>query len=125
MIVHKRILCWHRRRNRDGAFQIWRIREWIGSYAGCREEYVHFGAARFWLDVPALFHDGLDRGWDADPASDHLQAAKARKLSDDGMLRYLSPLGWEHINLAGFYDWRQSWYVEEGKFHPLRMDGNP
>lgn len=28
------------------------------------------------------------------------------KLSDDGMLQFLSPLGWEYINLTGDYVWR-------------------
>lgn len=50
---------------------------------------------------------------------------EAGKLPDDGMLRYLSPLGWEHINLTGDYVWPQSRNVEEGKFCPLRTGGNP
>ena len=40
---------------------------------------------------------------------------------DDGLLQYLSPLGWEHINLTGDYIWRQNKQVEQGKFRPLRM----
>jgi TnpA family transposase len=40
---------------------------------------------------------------------------------DDKLLQYLSPLGWEHINLTGDYIWRQSKQVEKGKFRPLRM----
>lgn len=39
---------------------------------------------------------------------------------DDNLLQYLSPLGWEHINLTGDYVWRQSRKVEQGKFRPLR-----
>jgi hypothetical protein len=27
---------------------------------------------------------------------------------DEGLLQYLSPLGWEHINLTGDYLWRSS-----------------
>jgi hypothetical protein len=27
---------------------------------------------------------------------------------DDALLQYLSPLGWEHINLTGDYLWRSS-----------------
>lgn len=50
---------------------------------------------------------------------------QAGKLPDDGMLRYLSPLGWEHINLTADYVWPQSGKVEEGKFRPLRTGGNP
>lgn len=45
---------------------------------------------------------------------------EAGKLADDGMLRFLSPLGWEHINLTGDYVWRQSRKVDEGKYRPLR-----
>ena len=36
------------------------------------------------------------------------------------LYQYLSPLGWEHINLTGDYVWRQSRKLEEGKFRPLR-----
>ena len=45
----------------------------------------------------------------------------AGKNIDDGMLRHLSPLGWEHINLTGDYVWQQSRQVEQGKFRPVRM----
>jgi len=39
---------------------------------------------------------------------------------DDGLLQYLSPLGWEHINLTGDYLWRSSAKIGPGKFRPLR-----
>jgi len=39
---------------------------------------------------------------------------------DDAMLQFLSPLGWEHINLTGDYLWRSSAKVGAGKFRPLR-----
>ena len=39
---------------------------------------------------------------------------------DDALLPYLSPLGWEHINLTGDYLWRSSAKVGAGKFRPLR-----
>ena len=39
---------------------------------------------------------------------------------DDGLLQYLSPLGWEHINLTGDYLWRGSTRIGAGKFRPLR-----
>ena len=42
------------------------------------------------------------------------------KLVDDGMLQFLSPLGWEHINLTGDYVWRQSRKVDEGNYRSLR-----
>jgi TnpA family transposase len=40
---------------------------------------------------------------------------------DDTLLQYLSPLGWEHINLTGDYLWRNSAKVRAGKFRPLRI----
>lgn len=42
------------------------------------------------------------------------------KPMDDALLQYLSPLGWEHINLTGDYLWRSSAKVGTGKFRPLR-----
>jgi TnpA family transposase len=39
---------------------------------------------------------------------------------DDTQLQYLSPLGWEHINLTGDYLWRSSAKIGAGKFRPLR-----
>jgi len=39
---------------------------------------------------------------------------------DDALLQYLSPLGWEHINLTGDYLWRSSAKIGTGKFRPLR-----
>ena len=39
---------------------------------------------------------------------------------DDALLQYLSPLGWEHVNLTGDYLWRSSVKVGAGKFRPLR-----
>ena len=42
------------------------------------------------------------------------------KALDDTLLQYLSPLGWEHINLTGDYLWRSSTKVSPGKFRPLR-----
>ncbi len=42
------------------------------------------------------------------------------KLIDDSLLQYLSPLGWEHINLTGDYVWRQNRKVKDG-FRPLRI----
>ncbi len=47
----------------------------------------------------------------------------AGKAIDDGLLQYLSPLGWEHINLTGDYVWRQSRKVDDGQFRPLRLNG--
>jgi len=39
---------------------------------------------------------------------------------DDCLLQYLSPLGWEHINLTGDYLWRSGAKIGAGKFRPLR-----
>ncbi len=39
---------------------------------------------------------------------------------DKTLLQYLSPLGWEHINLTGDYLWRTGTKVGAGKFKPLR-----
>jgi TnpA family transposase len=42
------------------------------------------------------------------------------QLVDNAMLQFLSPLGWEHINLTGDYLWHSSAKVGVGKFRPLR-----
>jgi TnpA family transposase len=39
---------------------------------------------------------------------------------DDNLLQYLSPLGWEHINLTGDYVWQKDKQPKKGKFRPLR-----
>jgi TnpA family transposase len=44
---------------------------------------------------------------------------------DDTLLPYLSPLGWEHINLTGDYRWRSGATVDAGKFRPLRRLATP
>ena len=41
-------------------------------------------------------------------------------LRDDTLLQFLSPLGWEHINLTGDYRWRSNAKHAHGKFRPLR-----
>ena len=45
---------------------------------------------------------------------------KRRSDLDETLLEYLSPLGWEHINLTGDYLWRSSAKIGAGKFRPLR-----
>ncbi|UOQ69922.1 Tn3 family transposase [Hymenobacter volaticus] len=42
---------------------------------------------------------------------------------DEALLSYLSPLGWEHINLTGDYSWRTK--RATGKFQPLRPLSRP
>jgi TnpA family transposase len=49
----------------------------------------------------------------------------AGSLKDDSLQQYMSPLGWEHINLTGDYVWRQNRKVDEGQFRPLRKRENP
>lgn len=44
---------------------------------------------------------------------------------DSALPQYLSPLGWEHINLTGDYVWRQARRLEEGQFRPLRSGEKP
>ena len=39
---------------------------------------------------------------------------------DNNLLQYLSPLGWEHINLTGDYIWETAKKTEKGTFRPLR-----
>jgi hypothetical protein len=39
---------------------------------------------------------------------------------DNALLQYLSPLGWEHINLTGDYLWRSRSHPAAGKFRPMR-----
>lgn len=46
-------------------------------------------------------------------------------LVNENLLKHLSPLGWEHINLTGDYVWRQNKSVEKGKFRPLRVISKP
>ena len=45
------------------------------------------------------------------------------QTADEDLLRYLSPLGWEHINLTGDYLWRSSAKTGGGRFRPLRPMG--
>ena len=47
------------------------------------------------------------------------------KNVDDNLLRNLSPLGWEHINLTGDYIWKQAKKAERSKFRLLRPVQRP
>jgi len=40
---------------------------------------------------------------------------------DEALLSYLSPLGWEHINLTGDYSWNTQALPKPGQFRPLRF----
>ncbi len=44
---------------------------------------------------------------------------------DIDLLQYLSPLGWEHINLTGDYIWPHGRNPEKGAFRPLRTIEKP
>ena len=44
---------------------------------------------------------------------------------DPEHLQYLSPLGWEHINLTGDYVWKSRGRLAQGKFRPLRPVKTP
>jgi hypothetical protein len=43
---------------------------------------------------------------------------------DPELFKYLSPLGWEHINLTGDYQWKGT-RPAQGKFRPLRTANHP
>lgn len=45
---------------------------------------------------------------------------KGEPIRDD-LIRHLSPLGWEHINLTGDYVWNLNRNVTQGNFRPLRV----
>ncbi len=47
------------------------------------------------------------------------------KNVDEKLLPHMSPLGWEHVNLTGDYNWRHGKQVEKGKFRPLRTLSEP
>ena len=44
---------------------------------------------------------------------------------DPDLLRFLSPLGWEHINLTGDYTWPRANHIKPGKYRPLRRPARP
>jgi len=39
---------------------------------------------------------------------------------DEGLLKHVAPVHWNHINLTGDYVWRQNRRVEKGGFRPMR-----
>jgi Tn3 transposase DDE domain len=40
---------------------------------------------------------------------------------DEGLLKHVAPVHWNHINLTGDYSWRQNKRVEKGRF-PATQD---
>lgn len=39
---------------------------------------------------------------------------------DEGLLKHVAPVHWNHINLTGDYTWRQNRRVAKGGYRPLR-----
>ena len=54
-----------------------------------------------------------------------LALRESGKPVDDALLKYFSPLGWEHIILSGDYVWRQGQKAWDGRFRPLRNIEKP
>ena len=50
-----------------------------------------------------------------------ISALRQQRPVDDALLKHLSPLGWEHINLTGDYVWHANKRVAAGRFRPLRV----
>jgi hypothetical protein len=50
--------------------------------------------------------------------------AQGRQV-DEGLLKHVAPVHWNHINLTGDYSWRQNKRVEKGGFRPLRIPPEP
>lgn len=50
---------------------------------------------------------------------------KDQSVTDPDLLRFLSPLGWEHINLTGDYTWPRANHIKPGKYRPLRRPKKP
>lgn len=50
---------------------------------------------------------------------------KEGNAPDPDLLRFLSPLGWEHINLTGDYTWPRAHQIKSGKYRPLRRSAKP
>ncbi|SPE21964.1 hypothetical protein SBBP1_150004 [Burkholderiales bacterium] len=51
-------------------------------------------------------------------------AIAQEQLADDALFQYLSPSGWEHINLTSDYLWRGA-RIGAGRFRPLRTMPTP
>ena len=84
-----------------------------------------------WIDQPILEQLGQDAGEELlpqlvaifieDGQKNLAELEHALRRHDaEQLLLYLSPLGWEHINLTGDYLWRSSARIGSGKFRPLR-----
>jgi hypothetical protein len=51
-------------------------------------------------------------------------SARNGQAFDLALFKYLSPLGREHINLTGDYQWKGT-RLKQGKFRPLRAATHP
>lgn len=51
-------------------------------------------------------------------------SARNGQALDPELFKYLSPLGWEHINLTGDYPWKGT-RLAQGRFRPLRPPNHP
>ena len=51
--------------------------------------------------------------------------SKEGNPTNPDLLRFLSPLGWEHINLTGDYTWPRANHIKRGKYRPLRRSSKP
>ncbi len=72
----------------------------------------------------AVFFSRLGEIRDRSFEQQRYRASGHDQNADDALLQYLSPLGWEHINLTGDYLWHSSAKVGAGKCRPLRsLDG--
>lgn len=49
------------------------------------------------------------------------EALRTQEPVVEALLQYLSPLGWEHINLTGDYLWRSRSVPAQGRFRPIRL----
>ncbi len=50
--------------------------------------------------------------------------ARNGQALDSELFKFLSPLGWEHINLTGDYQWKST-RLTQGRFRPLRTPNHP
>ena len=57
-------------------------------------------------------------------ASTGAMASSAGTDFNKDWYQYLSPLGWEHINLTGDYIWHEDKKAQQGKFRTLRTEKN-
>ena len=83
--------------------------------AHSRAESQAFRASGLNLVVSAIVH------WNTvylDRAVSHLR--KARRAIPDDLVKHVSPLSWEHINLTGIYTWDTEHQMSEG-FRSLRL----